>query len=374
MQISTFSRKPWRRPAAPAQGGGGGNLVHNSTFVVTGSGFGTKSSTTKPTIADYGDAGAGNFDTQWDGSYPQGVSSTLDMRNRALPHDNAGTSSGTPHSNCSVAMCAATPGGTPATQQNAYAYRNLTWSGADEYSYWSFYHRAANNWTFGDDNNYKTYGISTDHDSIYNLPDNWYEAYNTNAPGGHTDFWNNTNEPIQMVIGDDSGYDNGGGIVAWGGHWSSLSTSFNFAKNWVKVELLIRWNENSSLGFIRGWQNNVQNWNFTTATDSRSNSHWNFTTLRCEGIGGFLRNCSSTQFRYWVDIYHSRDANPGRFVLTNNATYASATVVEVQPYTSWSATSVMLKCKKGALSSGTVHLHYRDEVNGHQYLGTRTMT
>lgn len=378
---------PIRRLHKAQAAQGGGDLVHNETFVVTGTGFGTKSSSSAPTIADYGDAGAGVVDAQWDGAWPSTGTSTYYMLNRAISHANGGSGdSGVPHSNCSIALCGAHgSSGTGSGGQQVVAWREFTWDGSTEYSYWSCYLRAAPNWVFGanpppphgsgsDDNNYKTYGISEGFGGIYNLPDNWYESFNTPRPVSSSDLdqdGGGSDVGIEMVLGDDRWGAGEPYNLPIGDHWSDNWNGVNYASAWAKWEFMVRWEEDST-GWIKGWVNNKQVWDKSGWT---TDTMRDLSNNRSEGIGGFVRQYGHAQnWRYFVDIYHSRDANSGRFVLTNHATYASATIVEVQPYTSWSATSVTLKCKKGGLSSGTVHLHFRQEDGSHQYLGTRTMT
>lgn len=325
-----------------------GALVHGATFTVTGSGFGSKSGVTQV----WDDCSGSNPLALWDVAKPDANSSALQMNYRTPAALGRGVA--LPHSNITQYLCGAH---SPYTNANAgynvYIAKNFTRPSFPFYSYWSWYGRIDPNWVFSGDN-HKFYGYSTGNGSIYNLPNNWYLEFR-----GGGDFTGPTSS-AQWHLVDDAG---GTGTSAHAKYGDDQPHPIN---GWVKREVLVKWNSSSD-GFIRGWANNSQMFNETGKTDGYSG------TTRCEGIEGYSGNGNANNYRYIADPYYLRGSHIGRFVLTNHATYASATIVEVQSYTSWSDTSCTLKCNKGKLSSGTVHLHYRDEVNGHQYLGTRTV-
>jgi hypothetical protein len=138
------------------------------------------------------------------------------------------------------------------------------------------------------------------------------------------------------------------------------------AGSWLKYELEVKYTDTTS-GYIYFWENNINRIFYEGSTDGYAGSN------RCEAIGGFLRSHASTNFLYFGDIYYDQD--PKRFMLTNHATYASSTIMEPQPYTAWSTSSVSLTCNAGALSNGTVHLHFRNSVGeSHQYIGSFTLS
>lgn len=362
-------------------GGGGGSLVHDQVFVVTGTGFGTKVSPTGPQAQDYGAAGVGNLDSVWDfvapnyGGAVDGGDTQYWTKNVALPHSNGGTSSGVPHPNTSIAISgvASGTGGPPTT--DVYVSKFLTWSGADEYSIWSLYHRVANNYVFGggspDDDNYKWYGISEGHNGIYDDHGaNMYLCYSTAPEGMH----DNTTEPLLQTMNEDLGFDGppgtGLGIYSWDGHDPSGGNAKNFAKGWVKQDIVILYS--STAGWVREYHNNDSVWlagQYSSVTDSLSAAtHWGDSNLRTEGVGGYSRVSGSLQRRYYVDVLYQRDPNPGRFGVSNNPswTIGDGTLIEWCPHTSWSPTSVTNRFKKGGLSSGPGYVYYQNERDGNQ--------
>lgn len=359
--------------------GGGGALVHNQTFSIIASGFGTKSKGA-PNAIDYGAAGVGNLDSTWDiaapnyGGNPDGGDPQYFTKNVALPHSNGGTSSGVPHANTSIAVSGvgSGTGGPPST--DVYIAKFLTWSGAVEYSYWHSYHRVANNWQFGigspNDDNFKWYGIAEGHGGIYaSSGANMYLCYQTSPDGMH----DNTTEPLLQTLNEDLGFvaPFGSGIYTWGNHDPSTGNAKNFAKGWVKQEIFNCWSPSAGVGYIREWHNNVDIWNsiYTSATDSLSAStHWGDSNLRSEGIGGYQRDSHSLNRRYWCDVIFDRDANPGRWYVSNSNSWSlgSGILAEPQPWVFWSTTRCDMTFKKGGLSSGPGFAFYVNERDGNQ--------
>lgn len=360
---------------------GGGDLVHGAAFTVTGSGFGSKAGHD----LTWDDCSHGDPITdRWDGYWPSAAASAFNMDYRTPAALGRGVS--TPHSNVTAYLCGCHRAIGSNLGQNVAIWKNYTRT-LLHYSYWHWYERIDPNWSYGigdpNDGNYKIYGYSVG-GSIYELPDCWYLAADasSNYPTADTclaDFCN-ASQTSHAVIGNDDSVPAGTGMSYYGYPGSNppvggvLGYSFpSPQQNWVRRELLIRWdNAAGGTGDIRFWTNN------TAGVLDVAGGHTDGLpgTARSEGIGGYARDYgATTNYRYYSDVLCDRGPNPGRFYATNHATYASATIREPQPWITFSDTSCSLLCNKGQLSSGTVHIHYRNELTGaHQYLGTRTMS
>jgi hypothetical protein len=348
------------RPNPPPSGGG--DLTNGNSFLVTGSGFGSKSSSTQ-SIWDNGQAAVNTLDSQWSDGWPNTGTTDYILKNR----DSGYRSISGPHAYTTRFLAGAHGEAVSAFQgYNVIPFKTYTKLGASCYSYWCFYQRCDPNWAFltgtPPDANFKTFAFSQD-GSPYELPNNWYYAHNTNS------FESNTDTTGEFIINDD-----GSSLVfpdqnSHSRYWNAALNPHDVTNGWIRneVELYVT---SSNSGYAKMWENNVLVIDYAGPTDSYAG------TTRTEGPGGYARDDGNpTNYRYFADCYHDRQLGGiGRFILSNNATYASSSIVEPQPYTAWASGSVTLTCNKGKLSTGTVHLHFRDPVNGHQYLGTRTIT
>ena len=297
---------------------------------------------------------------RWAGAWPDAASGGSQYNIGYRTPAALGRNVALPHTNVTKYLCGAFNSGAANTGSDVMCWVEFVKGTYPYYSYWCWYERVDPLWVFNGtpgSMNFKTYGISTGTGTIYNLPDNWYLEYRSNDfdSAGATPSWHSNSDAVPTDQGLDPPVNYG-------------NDAPNPTSQWVKHEVLMKWSDQASGGYIKVWSNNAVMLNVTAKTDGIVG------TDRSEGIGGYSDMRGADNWRYFSDMYHDRQsANPGRFMLANNATYASATIVEPQAYTSWASTSVAVVCNKGALSSGTVHLHYRDEVNGHQYLGTRTI-
>lgn len=339
--------------------GGGGSLTHGSSFTVTGSGFGTKSGST-PKLWDYGQDADNTVNSGWSGAYPSTASNAYaNLKNRSLPFTNTMTGSTItgPHSNISRVLAGChLDVNTSSGGNNVLPFVNFTRPSFPYYSYWCWYVKNDPTWAYGGDPlpNYKTYAFGAGGGDPYVFP-NWYLCgFGGNL--GNSDW----------ALNDDAGLEGSGSLIkpdnnGHSNYWDSMVSPW---VGWVKREVLVKWS-NTTAGFIKAWDNNVLKLDYAGPTDKYAG------TSRSEGIEGYNRERGGLRWRYIAGVYYDRQSSPGRFVFTNNSVYASSTIVEPQSYTSWSDASVTLTCNKGALSSG--HLHYRDEVNGHQYKGLYTL-
>ena len=158
---------------------------------------------------------------------------------------------------------------------------------------------------------------------------------------------------------------NGGqGVEHYGsGNGGEYGNQANHVNAWVKTKILVRWNSTST-GLLYVTVNNSEIINDTEYTDAYPN------TNRSEAIGGYAGNYDANNWRYFADVYYDRGPNDGALYLTNNATFASSTITAIQHWTSWSSSSITAVCNLEALSSGTVHVHFKSIEQGDIYLGT----
>lgn len=363
----------------PSAGGGGG-LSHGDSFVVTtaqivsGSGdFGTKSGST-PIIWDAGTAATGSIDSQWTGGWPSTFGGGNATYNMAL-RDAGFRSISAPHSYCSRfyggchgALNSLTAG------NNVMLYKAFTRPSFPWYSYWCWYQRYDPLWAFNnsgspgnggtDDNNNKTFDFSngsTPYTQNGSSDSNWYAGlFNV------TDDTQDVNGYHACTLNDDGTSLQNPDANSHSFFWDQFPSSPWTA--WRKWEMEIKHSSTDGGGWIKMWMDNTLVINYAGATDKYTG------TSKTEAIGGYARNRDANNWRYFADVGHDRQTTgAARFVLTNNATYTSSTLVENQPYTAYAATSVTLTCNKAAHSAGTKHLHFRCPVNGNKYLGTVTL-
>lgn len=330
------------RVIASPGGGGGGNLTHGSPFTVTGSGFGSKA-TAAPLIWDNCSSADGTLPTAtyWDGCWPTSApTSSCNMQYR--PSGVLGISP--PHANTGGYLTGAHEDSTShLTGLNVAIWIDYTKANGD-YLYFSWYNFVNPGWvftggTFPEDGNFKIFGYSVQ-GSIYESPNNWYISQWDGLGRG---LYSATDPDYSTIINDDSG---GSGLTQTGGETWQGAMINPLAGAWVKQEVQIKIDPTS--GRLEMWENNGRNVDYTGRTDNYPGSG------RSIGLGGFARSSNNANNRrYFADIYV--DNSFRRLVLANNATYASATIVEPQPCTAWADGSITATCNKGALSAGAVY-------------------
>lgn len=317
--------------AAPAIQSASGAFSHKSAVTITGSGFGTKD-IAAPIVWD--DASGNNILDKWDGAWPNNNATynttyRSPMRGIALPHNNITRYIAGAHGQGSGAN-----GG-----YNVIFFKYRTISSYPAYTYASWYERADDAWVFGGDNNYKTFAFSNGQ-GPYNLPINWYLAFNTPNP-------NSTKDSASYILGDDS----------WGLQYESLMLTdtnghshwWDSAINpmsgvWKKVELEIKYT-NKNDGYIKLRENGVLRINYAGSTDKYPGNS------RTEGIGGYARMYNQpNNWRYWADVY--LDYSLARVVLANNANLNNATIREPQISSAWSTSSISFSVNLGKFTAG----------------------
>lgn len=335
-------------------------LSFGDSFTVTGTGFGSKSTTSAgPQVWDYGQAGAGVLDSQWDGGHP------LSTATGKLQNYAAGTNSvALPHAHCQAMLAGLHQHAEVSSCVGPWLDFDVT--GALTFPFYVYIDELwmiDPSWQFNLDpldQNFKHDSYS--HSGGGAAPgDGWYTEY-------VNDEFTSSSATPQMHCNDDPRtiFDQPTGT--WYG-----SDSSNPVGTWRKRRALYKITNASNGGFLRSWDAGTQILNVSNRTDTLSG------TDRSMQLGAYARQYTDPisththQWRYHADMLMFVDKNPGRFVLTDNATYASSTKFFTQAWSSWSSTSVALKLNQGNLGSGTWFLHYLDEVNGNQ-LNLRTVT
>lgn len=364
--LPLIAAHPATQTACPTLYGGACDtvLTQGASHTITGSGFGTKSAST-PTLWDNGSHGQ-SISTRWAYLWHDGDPSdayreeywTVAQFGQSAPNDVQ-----LPHSNVTKYLAGAqysTPGhvGPPpdAFPSAVLVGNSYTRPAFPYYTSWSYYLHLSPNWQFpAGDHNHKWFAFANGGGPYPGSGQNWYLEKENST------FSSTSAEAKTHIVADD-------GSLPGSGQLGSLG-EYNETQAWVKIEVLAKITDQSN-GWIKVYSTKPgvgrrQTFNYAGKTDA-----WSGTT-RFEGIGGYSRHYPYSQNRrYWVDIYNDRQTSGNaRVVLTNNATFDSSTIVEWQPYTAWSNTSITFTVNKGVLPSGTVYLHLRDDVNGHQYLG-----
>jgi len=238
-------------------------------------------------------------------------------------------------------------------------FKDRTMSSYPQYSYISWYQRADDNWWFNpaDDYNYKTFdfsngstpytnnesspGVSNPYDS------NWYTAYASLELSSRT-------AGVDYAMNDDGASlqnpdANGHSMANW---WLGAATN-PMGGTWAKVEMEIVYT-NTTSGYIKLWENGALKIDYAGSTDK------NIGTTRNEGIGGYARDRSINNWRYFADIY--LDYSRQRVLIGNAATLAGSTTFrEVQVPSVWSNTSITVTVNQGAFAnSANAYLYVFD--------------
>jgi hypothetical protein len=243
----------------------------------------------------------------------------------------------------------------------------------------SWYECISPNWAFGtgspNDYNFKWLVYTTELTGGYGTSYWYMEDQNSVFTSATATPPFDINDDGAGIVGRSTQYPNS----AWQGP-RMPNKYYNTANGWVKKELAMYMTAGTN-GFISmtvsvpksqpRWNGYL--WNNTIGkgtTDPYSG------TGRTFWIGGFRRDFpKATNRQYFSDVYLDvQTSGVQRFALTDTNSLSTATVVEYQPFTSWSNTSVTLTCSKGNLSSGTAYLWLLDEVNGNKLIGSYTMS
>jgi hypothetical protein len=320
----------------PAVSAASGQWAHKSTVTITGSSFGSKP-TAAPVVWD--DASGTAIGDKWDGAWPDtnpayNTTYRAPLRGIGLPHN---------HISKYIAGAHAEALG----PQSGYAvifFKTRTIS-LPAYTFATWYERVDDNWTFGGDDNFKTFAFSVG-DGPYELPNNWYLEYNprpTSRTSGAT--WHVNDDGTSLQTPDANGH------TWW---WEEAINPMSGV--WKKIELEIKYTTAND-GYIKLWENGALKINYRGRTDNLSG------TMRTEGIGGYARNYGNpSNWRYFADAY--LDYSRARVIVGNAPTLAASTIREVQIPSSWSASSITLSVNLGAFSDGQTAYVYVFDANG----------
>jgi hypothetical protein len=326
--------------AQPAVAGASGTWTHKGTVTITGSGFGAKA-TAAPVVWD--DASGVNITDKWDGAWPNNnpTYNTVyrsPQRGIGLPHNHVTKYIAGAHGQALGANAG----------YNVIFFKNRTIPSYPVYSYLSWYQRADDGWVFGQDNNFKTYAFSVG-TTPYEMPNNYYLAYNTPYPDSRT-------SGASYIFGDDSNgvalqFPDAAGHTQW---WDSAVNPMSGV--WTKIEMEVKYT-NLNDGYIKLWENGALRVSYVGHTDRLAG------TARTEGIGGYGRMQNQpTNWRYFADAY--LDYSRARVILGNAPTLAASTQREVQIPSAWSASSLTLSANLGAFADGATAYVYVFDSNG----------
>lgn len=340
-------------------GGGGGSVAHGDQYVVSGSGYGTRT-----VLADI-----------WDDTTGAAITSKWNaLTGNRIAYSTpaaflAGSPIDLPHSNITQFI------GIKHRQGTYYDYNNWlahTVTVVRPYNvYIHAYRRTNPNWIFGTgdsansaDNNYKNVNIATGSEPFSG--NYWYHDH-TGQKSTLTGSWGES-------------FHASGSLGSFTIQTATTGGSGDQANDqwysWVKHEYRIV--GDATAGVIRYHVNNTQKYNETGVnTDNVADGN----RIVCIGHYGRAKLDNTT------DI----DANSGRemaladvamvigadafkrVMFTNNATYSSSTIVEYQPVVSWNGT-VTVQVNKGKLSAGTAHVHMFDSSDSSSYIGTVSLS
>jgi len=320
-----------------------GTWSHKSIVTASGSGFGTKS-TVAPVVWD--DASGNDILDKWDGAWP----SNNPAYNTGYRFPIRGV--GLPHSRITKYIAGAHGENLgPDAGYNVIFFKTRTIS-FPSYTYASWYQRADDNWVFAPatngNNNFKTFAYSIG-DTPYELPNNWYLAFNTPFPDSRA-------SGASYVFGDDSNgvalqFPDANGHTQW---WDDAVNPMSGV--WTKIEVEIRYT-NQNDGYVKLWEDGHLRVDYEGRTDRLPG------TLRTEGIGGYAsQSHQPNNWRYFADVY--LDYSRARIILGNAPTYDASTIREVQVPTNWSDTSVSFVVNLGKLAEGTIAYLYVVDDNG----------
>ena len=331
-----------------------GTWSHKGVITISGSGFGSK---TSPAPIVWDDASGGDPMFTWDGAWPNcDLNANHNLAYRA-PTEN-GRNVPLPHNRISKYISGAHYSLAPGAEcgYNVIVFKKREITSFPAYSYWSYYQRADDGWTFGDplisDNNFKTFAYSFGV-GPYNLPNNWYAEYNpppTSATDGATWHLNDDGggERFSLQRPDQNGH---------GHFWEAGANPMS--GQWTKVEIEAKYTPLND-GYFKLWENGVLKIDYVGRTDNYAD----LGTTRTEGIGGYAREYpSKSNWRYFADIY--LDYSRARVILGNAPTFAASTVREVQMPTVWNDSSIQISANLGAFAN--------DEL-AYVYVSTRRAT
>jgi hypothetical protein len=315
-----------------------GTFDHRATITISGSGFGTKA-TAAPLVWD--DASGSGIGDKWDGAWPDNdppynTAYRAPQRGISLPHNHITRYIAGAHAH--------TDGANGGYNVIVFKYFTLP-SSFPYYLYASWYQRADDAWVFGGDNNFKALDYSAGHGPYDN--NNWYCGFGPPNPSSPTSGaqWGPNDDGHSLSNPDMNRHNN------W---WNSGVNPMSGV--WTKVEIAVKIT-NQNDGYIRVTENASHLViNYAGPTDQYPGNSRTF------AIGGYARMYGqSNNWRYYADAYV--DTTLSRVVLANAADLSSATIVETQVPTTWSANSIGATVNLGKFAAGqTAYLFVFDST------------
>ena len=307
-----------------------GNLSHGQSISISGSNFGIKTSAA-PVVWD--DCSGSSITNLWDGAYPNSGTSAYRMQYqtpiRGIP---------LPHSHITKYMTGAhgDSGGYNAGY-NVMVYKTISGITYPKYIYWSAYTRLDPKWSFGGDDNLKTFDFSNQAKPYImngSSDSNWYAEYNGR--------WTSTSSGGAWHLNDDGGTLQNPDAKGKSWWWSSSENPFT---GWIKTEYEVKISNQNGGGYIKVWENGVLKLDYTGATDKYSGN------TKTIALGGYARMYGKpNNYRYFADLY--LDYSRARIILGNKNTLNSSTVREVQIPTGWTTNSITARVNQGTFNNG----------------------
>lgn len=303
-----------------------GSITHNSSVIITGTGFGSKSAPA-PLIWDNcsGDDPLDLWSNGCPTTFHGETTEAYNLKYRTPAQLGRGVSLPHPHITKYLCGChySSVGDGSDVIIWKHNAVSNPC------YTFISWYRRLDPNWDWGrQDQNFKDTAWADTLTAGPYSSNNYIAHYGATAYEHYTGIWD---------ANIFSGY-----IVQL--EHERLETK------WVKTEWETYWA--NSGGWMKVWEDGILKMHFSGDT-------WTGAGPNCMSIEGFFREVNLNCWRYMADIYY--DTCLSRVVLGNSGSYNSCTIREMQIPTAWSDNSISITLNRGAFtSSGTVYLYVID--------------
>jgi len=376
--------------AAPSVTGVGGTWAHGNSVTITGSSFGTKVPA-KPLIwDDCEDASDGDYvststhpdNTDGRVKYsdiepPATLSATHRMRYRSIPYAPYGESGSlgnvtAPHQHSTKLVSYGHEdgiGGDGNDGANGWLTIPNTNGNGNYASDWFifYYHRLNSEWpACGSSTNNKFFVLNETTD-VWGGNNYHYWDYNKRLPCSSEDYVRITpqtstatpdTDPTPPSSLPDTQY-------VWGKRQTITANIYTPQPqdDWQKYEIRISDND----GFIHFLVDNYDSYWGINGTDWASDDT-NIDGICSVSIGGYYRRTSSPNLEHddahkiFDDIYV--DDTLSHVILGNSSTYSSCTILEIQPPTAWSATSITVSLNQGKINDDSTAYLYVFDADG----------
>lgn len=199
---------------------------------------------------------------------------------------------------------------------------------------------------------------TTPEDAFFNAPYSYqYVGCGNASPGGIV-----SSNPTNPDFVDDfswRGPQDGGWDYALS---SGPNDAVNLIGRWVRYDL--EWRISNTVGYFNMHETHPLHSGrvLMIETDQNGDTVWNASAPIDVVIGtnAYIRNEGDNNYMYYADLFIDHGMN--RVMLGNANTLAACTVLEPQPYTAWSTTSITLTANLGGLSTGTVYMYFVDDT------------